>query len=55
MATHEATAGILAEGSAAKREEIIELLTKGYWMEVETVMSYLANSIIDYVTQGHGG
>ena len=37
--------GIFAEENAAKREEIIELLTKAYWMEIETVMSYIANSI----------
>jgi bacterioferritin len=27
------------------REELIGLLTKAYWMEIETVMSYVANSI----------
>ena len=27
------------------REELIELLTTAYWMEIETVMSYIANSI----------
>ena len=37
--------GILAEDASEKREEIIELLTKAYWMEIETVMSYIANSI----------
>ena len=37
--------GILAEENTAKREEIIELLTRAYWMEIETVMSYVANSI----------
>jgi bacterioferritin len=26
------------------QEEIVELLTKAYWMEIETVMSYIANS-----------
>ena len=36
--------GILAEENAAKREAIVELLTRAYWMEMETVMSYLANS-----------
>jgi bacterioferritin len=36
--------GILAEENREKREQIIELLTKGYWMEIETVMSYIANS-----------
>ena len=35
------TAGIFT----AKREEIIELLKKAYWMEIETVMSYIANSV----------
>jgi bacterioferritin len=38
------TAGILAPANAAKREEIVGLLTRAYWMEVETVMSYLANA-----------
>jgi bacterioferritin len=28
-----------------KRKEIIDLLTQAYWMELETVMSYIANSI----------
>jgi len=37
--------GILAPENAEKREEIIELLEQAYWMEVETVMSYIANSI----------
>jgi len=36
--------GILADENRDKREQIIELLTKGYWMEIETVMSYIANS-----------
>ena len=35
---------ILSEKQAAKRAEILELLTRAYWMEMETVMSYLANS-----------
>jgi bacterioferritin len=39
-----ASAGILSEQAGAKRQEIIELLTKAYWMEMETVMSYLANA-----------
>jgi bacterioferritin len=37
--------GILAEENKEQREEIIELLTKSYWMEIETVMSYIANSV----------
>jgi bacterioferritin len=28
-----------------KRNEILGLLTQAYWMEIETVMSYIANSI----------
>jgi bacterioferritin len=37
--------GILAEENRDKREQIIELLSKAYWMEIETVMSYIANSV----------
>jgi bacterioferritin len=36
---------ILSEANADRRAEIVELLTKAYWMEIETVMSYVANSI----------
>src|ERR671918_1332882 len=38
-------AGILAEDATEKREEIIAMLQKAYWMEIETVMSYIANSV----------
>src|SRR5919109_1860466 len=37
--------GILSEEMSAEREQLIELLTKAYWMEIETVISYTANSI----------
>jgi bacterioferritin len=37
--------GILGDDQSEKREEIVELLTKAYWMEIETVMSYIANSV----------
>ena len=37
--------GILSPENEEKREQLIEMLTKGYWMEVETVMSYIANSL----------
>jgi bacterioferritin len=37
--------GILAPEHAEKRSEILELLTHAYWMEIETVMSYVANSV----------
>jgi bacterioferritin len=43
--TRNAAQGILADDNADKREQIIALLTKGYWMEIETVMSYIANSV----------
>jgi bacterioferritin len=43
--TRNAAQGILADDNTEDREKIIELLTKAYWMEVETVMSYIANSI----------
>ena len=36
---------ILSEAQKDVREEIVELLTQAYWMELETVMSYIANSI----------
>ncbi|MEA2472736.1 MAG: bacterioferritin [Thermoleophilaceae bacterium] len=37
--------GILSEEKQAERDELIAMLTKAYWMEIETVMSYIANSI----------
>jgi bacterioferritin len=40
-----ATEGILADEQREKREEIIAMLQKAYWMEIETVMSYIANSV----------
>lgn len=46
-ANHSAPAlnrGILSAGKAAEREQLIEMLKKAYWMEIETVMSYIANS-----------
>jgi bacterioferritin len=43
-ATKNASAGILSDQNKAKREEIVELLTRAYWMELETVFNYLANS-----------
>ena len=38
------SAGILAPANEAKRTEILALLERAYWMEMETVMSYVANS-----------
>ena len=37
--------GILAEDRAETRQQVIELLTTAYWMEIETVMNYIANSV----------
>jgi bacterioferritin len=36
---------ILADDNTGEREEVVELLKKAYWMEIETVMSYIANSV----------
>ncbi|CAN5627058.1 hypothetical protein BH24ACT22_BH24ACT22_05220 [soil metagenome] len=44
MTTRRSGEGILAEDMAEKREEIIELLKTAYFMELETVMSYVTNS-----------
>ena len=45
MATKAAGRGILADENSDQREEIIGLLQRAYWMEIETVMSYIANSV----------
>ena len=37
--------GILDDDMKNDREQLIELLTRAYWMEMETVMSYITNSI----------
>jgi bacterioferritin len=44
MPTTSPKQGILSPERAAEREELIGLLQKAYWMEIETVMSYIANS-----------
>lgn len=38
------TTGILDDAATADREEIVGLLIEAYWMEIETVMNYIANS-----------
>jgi bacterioferritin len=45
MATRTDARGILSEDNAEKREEILEMLKRAYWMEIETVMTYIANSV----------
>ena len=39
------TAGILSDEHTSEREQIIEMLQRAYFMEIETVMSYITNSI----------
>ncbi len=43
--TRNTSTGILSDERAGEREELIELLKKAYWMELETVMNYVTNSI----------
>jgi bacterioferritin len=45
MSAVKSSNGILADDAREERERIVEMLTKAYWMEIETVMSYLANSV----------
>jgi bacterioferritin len=37
--------GVLAEENREKRETLLDMLKTAYWMEIETVMSYIANSV----------
>jgi bacterioferritin len=37
--------GILSEEMSGERDQLLEMLTKAYWMEIETVISYITNSI----------
>src|SRR6476660_1947981 len=43
--TRNASQGILADDKTGEREQIVTMLRQAYWMEIETVMSYIANSI----------
>src|SRR5919202_233798 len=43
--TRSSSEGILSDDKAEQREKVVELLKKAYWMEIETVMSYIANSV----------
>src|ERR1700733_12854863 len=45
MSATKSSNGILAEDAREERERIVGMLTKAYWMEIETVMSYLAGSV----------
>jgi bacterioferritin len=44
MSTRTVEVGILSDANAERREQILELLEQAYWMEIETVMSYIAAS-----------
>ncbi|MCW3016496.1 MAG: rubrerythrin [Solirubrobacterales bacterium] len=44
-ATRSAAQGILSDDKADVRMHVVDLLKKAYWMEIETVMSYIANSV----------
>ena len=45
METNRGSEGILSEEMSDKREAIVELLKTAYFMELETVMNYVTNSI----------
>lgn len=45
MSVSSSSRGILAAEHSEQREQILQMLAKAYWMELETVMSYIAASI----------
>jgi bacterioferritin len=45
METSSLSKGILDGQNTEAREHVVELLTQAYWMEIETVMSYVAASV----------
>ena len=45
MSPRSSAEGILSDENAAKRTEIIAMLERAYWMEIETVISYITNSV----------
>ena len=45
MSIRNASEGILSDAKRDQRDELVGLLQKAYWMEIETVMSYIANSV----------
>ena len=44
MATKESNS-VLADDQRDQRDKLVEMLTKAYWMEIETVMNYIACSV----------
>jgi bacterioferritin len=45
MSSTKSGVNILDDSHREEREHVIELLTKAYWMEIETVMNYVSGSI----------
>jgi bacterioferritin len=45
METNRSSEGILSQELADRREAIVELLKTAYFMELETVMNYVSNSV----------
>src|SRR5436305_18009 len=43
--THTYSKGIFSSDHQEARERIVELLKQAYWMEIETVISYITNSV----------
>ncbi len=45
MSSTDSALSILDDSRREEREHVVELLTEAYWMEIETVMNYVAGSI----------
>lgn len=45
MSSTDHAVSILDDSRSQEREQVVEWLTKAYWMEIETVMNYVAGSI----------
>ena len=45
MVQSQATHDIMDDVNSAERARIVEMLKKAYWMEIETVMNYITNSV----------
>jgi len=43
--TRNSSQGILSDDRSDEREQIVGMLTKAYWMEMETVINYVTNSV----------
>jgi bacterioferritin len=45
MSSTDSVVSILDDSRKEERDHVVELLTKAYWMEIETVMNYVSGSI----------